>query len=213
MPPVETRLTRPDSDIVEPESKPQPAPNPDQTPQFNQFLRFPAPAIASSPDSLRQFYRGSVPQARVLPLVPPTIQSSLGGPAGKDGAPGKNGQPGAPGAPGIFSNRRIKIPLLISGNTPITGTVPLGLTFELLQVLVPQPMRIRLYSSTAARTADISRPIGTDPTLYAENGLIFDLVLDSTYSFPVLWDCSPNAIGSDLNTYPDGSIAYTLDIL
>jgi hypothetical protein len=35
---------------------------------MNQFLRCPLPPIHSNPDSLRQFYRGGVPQYRLIPL-------------------------------------------------------------------------------------------------------------------------------------------------
>jgi hypothetical protein len=40
------------------------------TPEFNMFLRSPLPLTSASPDSLRQYYRGSVPQNRIwaLPL-------------------------------------------------------------------------------------------------------------------------------------------------
>ena len=35
---------------------------------MNPFLRAPLPAIASSPDSLRQFYGGAVPLTRIVPI-------------------------------------------------------------------------------------------------------------------------------------------------
>lgn len=37
-------------------------------PEFNAFLRTPIPLINASSDSLRQFYRGGIPQYRVVPL-------------------------------------------------------------------------------------------------------------------------------------------------
>ncbi len=46
--------------------------------------------------------------------------------------------------------------------------------YRLLKIETDIPARVRVYDSTAARTADASRPIGTDPT--GAHGVILDFV-------------------------------------
>lgn len=52
--------------------------------------------------------------------------------------------------------------------------IDLAAGYRLLRVSADKPARIRVYYSDDARTADASRPIGTDPT--APHGLIAEIV-------------------------------------
>jgi hypothetical protein len=47
---------------------PMPTPTPVASVR-DMFLRCPLPPITSNPDSLRQFYRGTIPQTRILPMA------------------------------------------------------------------------------------------------------------------------------------------------
>lgn len=113
----------------------------------------------------------------------------------------------------IFSGASLSFSGGGGGGTLYTGTVPLGLTFTLIEVKVSKACRIRLYSSAAARDADESRDRETDPTRYTAHGLIFELIADTSYTFPLTWVCSPEASGSDAASFPVGSIAYTVEDL
>lgn len=56
-----------------------------------------------------------------------------------------------------------------------SSTVPLGKFVMLRKVTADRSCRVRLYLSTAHRTADLARPIGTDPE--GEAGVLMDLYL------------------------------------
>jgi hypothetical protein len=64
-------------------------------------------------------------------------------------------------------------------------------TFAFIKAAVDQPaIRTRVYISAAHRTADASRPVGTDPT--GDHGLILEFISDAVVQS--LW-LSPAAIG------------------
>lgn len=62
----------------------------------------------------------------------------------------------------------------IPNNANATGTVSISTRYQLLQLTTNIPARVRLYTDTSKRDADISRPIGTDPV--GNHGLIFEFV-------------------------------------
>lgn len=65
--------------------------------------------------------------------------------------------------------------------------VPLAGKFaKLLQLQADRACRVRFYSRAAYRTADASRPVGTDPA--GEHGLLAEFVFETSN---LLWDCSP----------------------
>lgn len=66
-------------------------------------------------------------------------------------------------------------------------TVALGRTYVLQKVTTTRACRVRVYRSAAFRTADVSRPPGTDPV--SPHGVIVDLVLTTAGEFFV--DLSP----------------------
>lgn len=87
----------------------------------------------------------------------------------------------------------------------------LGKTFDIIfvQSFTLAPVRIRIYASSAARTADLARNRYTPPTPGAQHQVIMDLVLTASTGYT--WVMSPLARGSN----PVGSpIAYyTVDNL
>ena len=67
-----------------------------------------------------------------------------------------------------------------------TGTVALAPGWRLYKVQADQAARIRLYASTAQRTQDLGRPIGTDPDLESDHGLFLEFVTTGTLLQAVL---------------------------
>lgn len=84
-----------------------------------------------------------------------------------------------------------------------TGTVNLGKAYRLYKIQTSAPCRTRLYTTTAKRDADVTRPIGTAPA--GDHGLMFEFVSDSTL---LLADLSPVVDGFDNDT--DGLIPYSI---
>lgn len=78
---------------------------------------------------------------------------------------------------------------LASGATEI-GTITLAASYRLLRLTTDRPSRIRLYTNTAKRAADLERPIGIKPT--GDHGRLFESV--TTGELPA-FDCSPTVDG------------------
>lgn len=74
---------------------------------------------------------------------------------------------------------------LTTGSTENT-TATLKPGYRLLCIETDKAARVRLYDSTAKRTADALRPVGTDPS--GVHGVIVDLV---TVSDTLTWWLSP----------------------
>ena len=86
-----------------------------------------------------------------------------------------------------------------------TGTISFGEAFTLEQVVRDYNCRVQLYQTAAARTADASRPIGTDPSNIGGNGIICDLNLES--GEPLRWQMAPPAAGYN-GDVPEQSVVY-----
>ena len=95
----------------------------------------------------------------------------------------------------------------IAAGTEVSGTVTLAKGFRLMKVLAYRPSRLRFYTTTAKRDADVSRPIGTDPT--GDHGLIFEFVVTSAMALTNI-DLSPLVDGFDGKVTPDGVIPYRI---
>lgn len=94
----------------------------------------------------------------------------------------------------------------IAPNQTITGSLGIGRSFLLMSVNVNTDLRVRLYGSQSYLAADLTRPIGTDPTV-AEPGIIVDLVLSgspSLYNFTL----SPTVNGVNINPVTSTDIYY-----
>ena len=115
------------------------------------------------------------------PAGPQGIQGEPG-PAGADGDVGPagpqgiQGEPGPAGADGGFVSRTTSeiTTSSLANNATEDTTVTLKPGYRLLKVETDVAARVRVYDSTASRTADASRPIGTDPT--GAHGVILDFV-------------------------------------
>ena len=82
----------------------------------------------------------------------------------------------------------------------------LGKSFVPFKVTVDRACRVRLYINTASRTADNSRPPGTDPT--GEHGVILDLRLDGTTGLE--WDVTDPPTGRNMESTVTGDIPYCI---
>lgn len=101
------------------------------------------------------------------------------------------GPQGPPGEPGPMVSRQVATFTTgsLADNASDTGTVTLAPGYRLLRVATDKPARVRLYTSTAARTGDSSRPPGTDPT--GDHGVILDFVTTADLD----WGLSPTVDG------------------
>lgn len=62
----------------------------------------------------------------------------------------------------------------LANNATTSNTVNIASRYQLLHITTNHPCRVRLYTSTAKRDADLTRPIGTDPE--ANHGLMFEFI-------------------------------------
>ena len=132
------------------------------------------------------------------------------GPAGPQGEPGPQGDPGATGPEGpqgatgpegpaggaITRLTATHTTASLDANATEQAGITLSPSFEVLRVSADGPCRIRLYSSAAARAADLSRPVSTAPT--PGTGLILEVVLTAAGSL----DLDPHAHGANMEAEP-----------
>ncbi len=106
------------------------------------------------------------------------------GPQGIQGETGPQGPAGADGADGGFVARTTTTVTTgtLSSNSSEDVSVTLKPGYRLYKVTTDRAARVRAYDSSANRTADASRAVGTDPA--GVHGVILDLVTTaSTLAF------------------------------
>lgn len=111
-----------------------------------------------------------------------------------EGKPGEDGND----AGAITRQTATHATATLDTNATEQAGITLSPSFEVLRVSADGPCRIRLYSSAAARAADLSRPVSTTPT--PGTGLILDVVLTAAGSL----DLDPHAHGANMETEPRG---------
>jgi hypothetical protein len=82
----------------------------------------------------------------------------------------------AKGDPGAMTARADAVyttASLAPGGTE-NGTIAMSAGYRLLRIATSRPARVRLYGTAAKRTADATRPVGTDPL--GDHGLMFEYV-------------------------------------
>jgi len=89
---------------------------------------------------------------------------------------------------------------LAPGATDV-GTIAFAPGFRLYRFTSDQPCRARLYTTAAKRDADLSRPVGTDPT--GDHGLLLEFVATPGL---LTADLSPMVDGFDGKATPDGVV-------
>jgi len=89
-----------------------------------------------------------------------------------------------------------------------TGTLTMAKSFFSFKVVVSSAARVRLYSTAAARTADLSRSNQTPPVPGTQHGVICDLYLDTSDKWT--WICSPQFPGSNGDSTQSTTIYYAI---
>lgn len=89
-----------------------------------------------------------------------------------------------------------------------TGTVTLAKGYRLLRIETDVPARVRVYTTAAKRTADASRPIGTDPT--GDHGVVLDFVTTGSL---LAADLSPTVDGWQNESTPGSSVPIAVQNL
>lgn len=82
-------------------------------------------------------------------------------------------------------------------NSEWTGVVRLGRSFRIIEIKTDKPCRVRLYATQAHQLADVSRPLGVDPS--GDHGLIMEYVSTPGSLGAAI---SPVVQGSNLETVP-----------
>ena len=97
------------------------------------------------------------------------------GTTGATGPTGSIGATGPTGANGFAARQNLVITTSSLADTGVYTAEPtVAAGYRLLRIVTDYPARVRVYGSTAARTADASRTIGTDPT--GNHQVILDFV-------------------------------------
>jgi Collagen triple helix repeat (20 copies) len=91
----------------------------------------------------------------------------------------------------------------LANNAVGSGTVTIAAGYRMLQVSTDKAARVRLYTSTGKRDADVARPVGTDPS--GDHGLMLEYV---TTASVLAADLSPQV---DAFTHDGGaSVPYAV---
>ena len=158
----------------------------------NPNIRCPLPPVGGDPDSLRQFEGNESPKFRVLPLIPQTggatTLNEFGGGAASGGSSG-----GSSGGINIVAKTASVTFVSIAGSSSTQTTVVLSQSFQILSIAANQGCCVRLYGSASARTSDAGRGVDAPAPAETTQGLIIDVVLDTT---PFIWQ-PQNIVGSN----------------
>lgn len=147
----------------------------------NTILRCPLPPSANTPDSLRQFYQdGLIPQGRIL--SPSTLSGGGGGSTGAGSLVITNTTKTI--APKTVAATTVVTTTALDPNTSYLTPIAIAKSFLLLLANASAACRVELYANATSQSGDIARPISMAPGMGTEQGLISDIVLDSS---PFAW--------------------------
>jgi len=127
---------------------------------------------------------------------------------------GPTGATGATGATGGLTSRTTASVTTgtLANNATETDTISLAPTFCAMKVVVGSAARVRLYSTAAARDADLARPFTSSlldpPYGGTQNGCILDLFLLDSSDWT--WVLTPEVQGSNVESSPSADIAYSI---
>ena len=202
---IQDKLVNPDDyNITQPDLNPQAAPSSDLQPTLSPMMRCPLPPIAVSPDSLRQFYRGGMlPQKRLFGPSNNKLSGSGGTTNVTVAGASENISVGPPPTPPLAVKQTAIVTASLGVGQTANAVVLLGKTFQIADITSNKPSRIELYGSSQARSIDSSRVIDTTPAAGVNNGIICDLVLDSS---PLIWSFE-NLVGNN-NDNPQNNVVY-----
>lgn len=126
------------------------------------------------------------------------------GPAGPAGPPGTGG-----GGSSIARADTTFTTASLANAATENGTVALGKSGIIYAVTLSAPGRLRLYATSAERTADAARVAGEDPGF--NSGLLLDLLLNTDTG--LTWALSPKAVFENGDGPASTSIYYAVENL
>lgn len=172
----------------------------------NPNIRCPLPPVGADPDSLRQFEGNESPKFRVLPLQPQTggatTVDEFGGGTSSGGSSG--GSSGS--SVNIVAKTASATFVSIAGNGAAQTTVTLSQSFQILSITANQGCCVRLYGSTDGQTADSGRGVDDPAPAATTQGLIIDVVLDTT---PFVWQ-PQSIVGSNSDSIQSKNVYVTV---
>lgn len=92
----------------------------------------------------------------------------------------------------------------LAANASENDALAMAKMFTIMKVTVNYPARVRLYSTSASRTADASRSNTVPPTSGTQHGVIADLYLNTSDKYT--WVCSPVIPGANADSTQSTSI-------
>ena len=188
---------------VAPLPAPVSLPGQDNTFKVNPWIRTPLPPINAGPDTLRQFNDGNtnVPHRRVLPLPATT---GLGGSVVNTTNVTVTGASSSGTTTGIAAQSiSITTPLLGSRNTVYLAPNVKSKSFQLVSCVANGACEVRIYGSASAMSIDAARAIDAPLPAELANGLVSDIVLDTS---PFKWNWQ-NRVGVNDDS-PQTTVAY-----
>lgn len=175
-------------------------------PERDSTLRFSAPFLPGtfpSSDTLRGFHLGSIiPQYRIP--IPPA--ASAQGASSTTSATVVTSSSTSTNNPAVSQTASVTTTVLNPG-ARYTGSITMAKSFVVLQVTVNNAARVRLYSTAAAQTADLARPLTQGPGFGTEQGIIGDIALDTA---PAVWQ-AVNMVGANGDSPQSTTVYITVD--
>jgi hypothetical protein len=173
----------------------------------NPNIRCPLPPVGADPDSLRQFEGSESPKFRVLPLNPQTGGTTTVKEFGGGASSGGSSSGGSSGSSiNIVAKTASATFVSIAGNSSAQTTVVLSQSFQILSITANQGCCVRLYGSIAGQTADSGRGVDAPAPAETTQGLIIDVVLDTS---PFVWQ-PHNIIGANGDSVQSKNVYMTI---
>jgi hypothetical protein len=171
----------------------------------NPNIRCPLPPVGADVDSLRQFEGSESPKFRVLPLTPQTggttTVKEFGGASSGSSSGGSSGS-----SINLVAKTASATFVSIAGNSSAQTTVVLSQSFQILSITANQGCCVRLYGSIAGQTADSGRGVDAPAPAETTQGLIIDVVLDTS---PFVWQ-PQNIVGSNSDSIQSKNVYVTV---
>jgi hypothetical protein len=174
----------------------------------NVYRRCPLPPFSTTPDALRQFDEGGkIPTRRVIPLPIQTIAAAGGNIVTNvtSTASASSSSSGTSTATLASATASLNVPAL-SGGQVYTATASLAKSFQLLQITATNAVEVRMYGTSLAQTIDISRVTDAAPAFETTQGLITDVVFDTT---PYQW-AFQNRVAANADSPQASTIYFTV---
>lgn len=96
---------------------------------------------------------------------------------------------------------------LANNSSDSSVTISLATTYRLISITTDRAARVRVYSTTAQRTADLSRAVTVDPA--GDAGVVLEFVSTGAHTYSL----SPIPVGASLESTPSATIPMTVQNL